>query len=272
MKEKGIKTPILIFILGFALGHFASNYIPTDFHKTDMGGAKTIRIRNFTNNVYEDMNGDWEDDRLESEYVYCEFLDGDNGYMPVVKKEDIPEGVGSANDGSGAGCDVPKVSISIYNQDTYEQVASAGPFDIRGSASSKLKPVVFGGEMLFTLDSLDPGAHSSKMLIFKMDGEKLIPVCTKGKKVSETLDCAFFSDAGGPYLKDLDGNGVPEVIEEAHTYSENDADEIVLTGVFVYRDGEFVDTEGEEYEKYLELYKRDSLYSEVISKYDWQKE
>lgn len=72
-------------------------------------------------------------------------------------------------------------------------------------------------QILFTAGA---GAHSMNGFFYQLKDSTLIPICPDDNKEDKQrgLDCFFFSDAPSIYAKDLDGDGVSEIIASGHSY------------------------------------------------------
>lgn len=255
----------LIIILVF-LSFIGYNYYISRQHQENI--IKAYRTRVFQNNFYEDVNGDGILEKLSYEYQYCEHIDSEGNFRTISKEEDLPDDIYiKVYKDTRRICETPKTIVNIYDSD-YNKIATTDYIDVEGSTVSELYVVDFKEEKLITLDTLDIGAHSSSMVVMRIEGDVLTPVCPSDKKGSNFSSCVFWSDAGGPYPSDLDNDGIPEIIEEKHTYGLNNFEEIILRAVYKYENGELINTENEEYDRFLDLYKKISHYPTVISKYE----
>jgi len=242
---------------------YTSNYINPKVEIVPNIQQPNIKISRFLNTFYEDVNNDDVADQLTYEYKYCEKPDPymQNRFFTIMKQEEI-------SNQQDTECKVPSIKVEIQDGKTYKLIASrVESLFVGGSTVARLRPVKFGEDTLIVLEYLDLGAHSSTTIIYKIVEDQLIPVCVPNTTFS-IKQCSFFSDAAAPIIKDLDMDGIPEIIRDSNVNRGNNFDTIILRDVYVYRNGSFDETKDEEYEKFFQLFKKPFIDKKVLRKYE----
>lgn len=117
-----------------------------------------------------------------------------------------------------------------------------------------IKTKNFGDEKLIIIDGLSVGSHSSGLRVFKIDPIKkqIIPICVSQEKQDKEDSCFFYADAmSEPFFQDVDSDNIDEIIE-MNRGIKNPQD-VVLSAVYKYKNGQFIPLKGKNYEKAYEV-------------------
>lgn len=82
------------------------------------------------------------------------------------------------------------------------------------------------------------GPHSMNGFFYQLKDNMLTPICPDDNKEDKQrgLDCFFFSDAPSIYAKDLDGDGVSEIVASGHSYYDwKSSDQIYKWDGLIYK-------------------------------------
>lgn len=242
MKKLLIGILLGSLLTGITLGFY--------FNKKTSFGAKTrtdkekefnyhTQTFTFIKTTVGDVNNDEEENEVQLRYTECWRRDEEGEDKLCIEPDEF--------------CDKPFMEILVTDLVKGGYIAQSEKIYVGSGSGGKISITPFGKEKLIVVGGLNMGAHSSVMRMFKVEEGNIIPVC-KNKAIFWGSECKFYSDRGSPKLDDLDGDGIPEVIEDAHDYSGDYGRDIVLGEVSVYTGDGFITQEGENYQKFLKLF------------------
>lgn len=158
-----------------------------------------------------------------------------------------------------------EVSLTIKKiedpADTPYSLTAKNKGDKATYSSQVIKTDVLGGfenikteninnETLIIVNGLSVGAHSSGLRVFKVDPTKkqITPICISQEKQTKNDLCLFYADAmTEPFFQDVNDDNIDELIEMNRDI-EN-PQEVVLSAVYKYKNGQFIPLSGNDYEK-----------------------
>lgn len=207
------------------------------------------------------VDADFDNDGIEDEVVLTYIAQVDESEKQIICNSET----------SSKSCLDPYLSAMVTNTETFSTIAQSE--DMKVTFPSNLRGEVFhdkAANYLF-ISGIGLGAHSSNSIVLKQNGEKLEIVCPENPEASvaqsEIGMCSLWSDEGGPFLEDLDGDRVPEYISLSRIYEGEF--ESVLSSVAYFDNGKMILATGDTYQRYYQLLSRSAEHP-IISIDVWE--
>lgn len=233
--RKVIFLIVTFSIISFCIGRLVSRKIQRGNKTTDNKEKQNYRYhtRTYLDDVRGDPDNDGKEQYIELRYSECERIDEEGNSESVgcpgpacVKANEI--------------CEKPYIQIFVSVPDKDKPIVSEKIY--AGMGLPHLSTATFGKENLIVVGGLNKGAHSSEMRIFKLKGEKIIPVCRKEFPENEENleECVFLGDYGAPRVYESEKKEKTKVSECFY-----DTLEKIYCRSSYYEDGGFITKESD---------------------------